>query len=155
MHEKSKTGQKNIRPLRRCLRSAPPSSHRRVRLVSLGVPSPTQLNSLRKQGWNFRGRIRQLSLVSGSVGAGRLAQYLVGHASHTWHFLLEASGPCYRAALVVFFLLCSSLNVPLSWNMTAGGDTVTWVGFELLLHSHQLGISLGRTVYVADALEFE
>ena len=63
----------------------------------------------------------------------RLAQYLVGHASLTWHMLvaddllLVASGPCYRAALVIFLLLCSSLNVPLSWNKTAGGDTVTWV----------------------------
>ena len=58
---------------------------------------------------------------------GRPAQYLVDHAAHTWHllvaddFLLEASGPYYREALIVFFLLCSSCNVPLSWNMTAGG----------------------------------
>ena len=120
---------------------------------------------------------------------GRLAQCLVGHASHMWHmlvaddFLLEASGRFYRAVLVIFFLLCSSLNVPRSWNKTAGRDTVTWVGFELLLHSNQLGISerraewltrwarvvtdstkiqmnrfeegLGRIVYVAGALEFE
>ena len=39
---------------------------------------------------------------------GRLAQYLVGHATDTWHmlvaddFLLEAGGPRYRAALIVF-----------------------------------------------------
>ena len=49
-------------------------------------------------------------------------------------FQLEASGPCYRAALVVLFLLRSSCNVPLFWSKTAGGDTVTWVGFELLLY---------------------
>ena len=97
-------------------------------------------------------------------------------------FLLKAGGPRYRAALIVFFLLCASCGVPLSWSKTAGGDTITWVGFELL-HSHQLGVSarraewlkrwtrevassvyiqmsrfeegLGRIVYVAGALEFE
>ena len=79
---------------------------------------------------------------------GRLAQYLC--ATHTWHMLvlLEASGPCYREALVVFFLLCFSCQVPLSWNKTAGGDTVTWVGFELLLHSSQLGISARRAEWL-------
>ena len=63
-------------------------------------------------------------------------------------FLLEASGPCCREALVVFFLLCSSCKVPLSWNKTAGGDTVTWVGFELLLVSSQLGISARRAEWL-------
>ena len=75
------------------------------------------------------------------------------HSSHTWlipvadDFQLEASGPCYSAALVVFFLLCSC-NVPLSWSKTAGGDTVTWVGFKLLLPSYQLVISARRAEWM-------
>ena len=120
---------------------------------------------------------------------GRLAQYLSGEQAHTWHMLvaddfhLEASGSGYRPALFAFFVLCATCNVPLSWNKTAGGDTVAWVGFELLHRSHQLGISqrraewfirwsrgvassefvkmstfeegLGRIAYVAGALENE
>ena len=116
------------------------------------------------------------SRVSSAIG--RLAQHLVGHASHTWHMLVaddfrpNASGPSYRAALTVFFLLC-----------TVCGGFLSWVGFELLLHNNQVGISarraewptkwarevasstyiqvkkfeegLGRIVYVEGALEFE
>ena len=57
---------------------------------------------------------------------------------------LEAGGPCYRSALMVFFVLCAVSGVPLSWHKTAGGDEVTWVGFELLHRSHSLGISQRR-----------
>ena len=120
---------------------------------------------------------------------GRLSQYLAGDTAQTWHmlvaddFLLEAGGPEYRSALMAFFVLCAVSGAPLSWNKTAGGDTVSWVGFELLLRSHKLGISqrraewftrwtrevaqaghvnistfeegLGRVMYVAGALEYE
>ena len=155
MHEKSKTGQKTF-----ALSADVSEAHRQVPIAECDwylLGCQVQLGSavyVNKVGtFGVASASYHWSRVASALC--RLAQYLVRHASHTWHFLLEASGPCYRAALVVFFLLCSSLNVPLSWNMTAGGDTVTWVGFELLLHSHQLGISLGRIVYVADALEFE
>ena len=98
-------------------------------------------------------------------------------------FHLEASGPEYRAALISFFVLCATAGVPLSWEKTAGGDKVTWVGFELLPSTYRLGISerraawftkwaeevasshttntasfeegLGRLMYVAGALEYE
>ena len=71
----------------------------------------------------------------------------------------------------------------MSWNKTSGGETVTWVGFELLHRTRQLGISqrradwfrrwttevarsssvhmagfeegLGRVMYVTRALEYE
>ena len=74
-------------------------------------------------------------------------------------------------------------GVPLSWSKIAGGDTVAWVGFEILHRSYSLGISarraewfvrwtreiasrpvvnmdkfeegLGRIMYVAGALEYE
>ena len=84
--------------------------------------------------------------MAGAVG--RLTQYLPGHAVQTWHLLvaydyqLDASGPSYREAIVCFFVLCSLLGVPLSWPKTSGGDTISWVGFEIL---HSLGISERRS----------
>ena len=57
---------------------------------------------------------------------------------------LEASGAGYREALITFLLVCATCRVPLSWNKTAGGDTVVWVGFELLHRSYQLRISQRR-----------
>ena len=89
----------------------------------------------------------------------------------------------WAASLFLFFLLCSASGVPLSWKKTSGGDLVSWVGFELLHRSFQLGVTvrradwftrwtqevaneravhmarfkegLGRIAYVAGALEFE
>ena len=45
---------------------------------------------------------------------------------------------------MVFFVLCSTVGVPLSWHKTAGGDTLVWVGFELLHRTRHLGISQRR-----------
>ena len=98
-------------------------------------------------------------------------------------FHLEAGGAEYRPALVVFFVLCAVAGVPLSWNKTAGGDVVSWVGFELLHRCHKIGLTerraawfvrwtreiaaqktvnltqfeegLGRVMYVAGALQYE
>ena len=65
-------------------------------------------------------------------------------AQRTWHLLvaddfhLDASGPEYRAALLLFFVLCDTCRVPLSWAKTSGGDTVACMGrvrtssFELM-----------------------
>ena len=125
------------------------------------------------------------------VGAaiGRVSQYVVGRQAATWHMLvaddyhLEAGGKEYRFALIAFFVVCSIVGVPLSWNKTSGGETVTWVGFELLHRTRQFGISqrradwfrkwttevasssslhmasfeegLGRVMYVAGAPEYE
>ena len=58
---------------------------------------------------------------------------------------LEAGGEHYRFALFAFFLLCCTCGVPLSWNKTAGGETVIWVGFELLHSTYHLGISQHQT----------
>ena len=88
------------------------------------------------------------SRVASSLG--RLSQYLVGSSANTWHLLvaddfhLDASGKDYRTALICFFVLCASCRVPLSWNKTAGGDTIAWIGFELLHASSELGISQRR-----------
>ena len=127
------------------------------------------------------------SRVASAVG--RQCQYNHRPLASTWHLLvadvyhLDAGGPEYRAAIICFFVLCSVLGVPLSWRKTAGGDTVSWVGFELLHRSYKIGLSerraqwfhrwtretaesgcvhmsafeegLGRVMYVAAALEFE
>ena len=117
------------------------------------------------------------SRVSSAVG--RLTQYLASDQAETWHmvvaddFHLEAGGAHHRQALMVFFVLCSMVGVPLSWHKTAGGDTVVWVGFELLHRTRHLGISqrrtanadyihlrrfeegVGRIMFVAGALELE
>ena len=55
---------------------------------------------------------------------GRLSQYFGGNAARTWHmvvaddFHLEAGGPAYRSALMVFFVLCAVSGVPLAWHKT-------------------------------------
>ena len=59
-------------------------------------------------------------------------------------YLLESGGPEYRVGLLLFFVLCAVVGVPLSWHKTCGGDTLVWVGFELLLRSRCVGISARR-----------
>ena len=109
--------------------------------------------------------------------------------TQSWHLLvaddfhLDAGGGGYREVLLSFFILCALSGVPLSWSKTARGDTVAWVGFEILHRSYSLGISarraewfvrwtremasrpvvnmdnfeegLGRIMYIAGALEYE
>ena len=81
---------------------------------------------------------------------GRLSQYISAHTAHTWHlpvsddFHLDAGGAGYREALLIFFVLCRTAGVPLSWSKTAGGDTVIWVGIEILHRSFSLGVSERR-----------
>ena len=125
------------------------------------------------------------------VGAtvGRISQYVVGKSATVWHMLvaddyhLEAGGEQYRFAPITFFIVCAVAGVPLSRNKTSGGESVTWVGFELLHKTRQLGISqrradwfrswssevagsstvhmgsfeegLGRVMFVAGALKYE
>ena len=118
---------------------------------------------------------------------GRLYQYIVARYASSWVLLLaddyhiEIGGRHFRPALLVFFLLCDVVCCPLSWSKTSGGLITNWVGFELLLKEHALGLSerraawfvswdrktanskvvqiryfeeaLGRAVFVASALE--
>ena len=97
------------------------------------------------------------SRVAASVG--RIIQDISGRSATTWHqlvaddFHLEAGGRRYRA-LISFFVLCATAGIPLSWEKTAGGDAVTWVGFELLHRTYHLGIS-ERQIAVDDHLGTE
>ena len=85
-----------------------------------------------------------------AAAVGRLVQYLSADTSTSWHmlvaddYLLESGGPEYRVGLLLFFVLCAVVGVPLSWHKTCGGDTLVWVGFELLLRSRCVGISARR-----------
>ena len=104
----------------------------------------------------LRSRIGQSYYWSPVAAAGgRLAQYLAGNSCTIWHmlvaddYLLECGGRYYRRGLVLFFVLCASLGVPLAWHKTAGGDTLIWVGFELLLRSGSIGISERRAEWFA------
>ena len=88
---------------------------------------------------------------SQTAGAlGRPTQCLETPGARTLHmlvaddYMMEAGGQAYRQALFVFFALCSVLGVPLSWNKTAGGDTIVWMGFELLLRASKVRISQRR-----------
>ena len=79
-----------------------------------------------------------------------LSQYIPAHSCTTWHmlvaddFLLKCGCPNYCSGLILFFVLCASVGVPLSWHKTGGGDVLIWVGFELLLRSRSIGISMRR-----------
>ena len=81
-----------------------------------------------------------------ALANGRLTQYFTGRSVNTWHqlvaddFHLEASVTEYRAALISFFVLCSTAGVPVSKGKTVGGDSVAWLGFELLHSTYHLGI---------------
>ena len=91
------------------------------------------------------------SRVAGAIG--RVTQYCSRSKADTWHVLvaddfhLEAGGPECRPALLAFFVVCVIAGVPLCWPKTAGGDVVSWVGFELLHSSYQLGISERRAAW--------
>ena len=69
-----------------------------------------------------------------AAAVGRLVQYLSAHTSTSWHMLvaddslLESGGTEYRTGLLLFFVLCAVVGVPLSWHKTCGGDTLVWVG---------------------------
>ena len=64
------------------------------------------------------------------------------------YYLSVRSLEVHENALMCFFVLCDICRVPLSWNKTAGGDTVARVGFELLHSSSELGISQRRADWI-------
>ena len=56
-----------------------------------------------------------------AAAIGRLVQYLSAYTSTSWHmlvaddYLLESGGAEYRIGLLLFFVLCAVVGVPLSW----------------------------------------
>ena len=187
MRVKSKTGQKTF-----ALSADVSEAHRQVPIAEsewyLQI-QPASTVYVKKVGtFGVASARYRWSRVASATG--RLAQYLVGDASHTWHMLVADDfffwKPAGRATgLPQSFSSCCAppSTCPCRGTRQQEEDTVTWVGFELLLHSNQLGISerqaewltrwsrevadptyvqmgrfeegLGRIVYVAGALEFE
>ena len=92
------------------------------------------------------------SRVAGAIG--RVPRSTVPEAKRTrGMFWLQTTStsrpevPSVRPALLAFFVVCVIAGVPLCWPKTAGGDVVSWVGFELLHSSYQLGISERRAAW--------
>ena len=176
MSEKSKTGQKTV-----ALSARVSEAHRQL---PPGVSNPTWLYRKCEQGWNIRGRISEQLLVPS--GVGKPSRTVPGETRFTC--VAHARGGrlavgSKRAVLQgFFFLLCSSLNVLLSWKKTAGrhsrlgwvraaspqqptrdlgetGRVADEVGrsscrFDVY-PDEQIRRGLGRIVHVAGALEFE
>ena len=59
-------------------------------------------------------------------------------------FEIEAAGRDYGAGLVLIFVLCDLLGFPISWNKVTAGEEISWIGFEILLHSYSLGVTASR-----------
>ena len=80
-----------------------------------------------------------------SVAVGRLTQYLISRFATTWVMLLaddyhvEVGDPHFRHTI---------LGCPLSGNERNGGSVTNWVGFELLLKEHALGLTERRAAWV-------
>ena len=92
-----------------------------------------------------------------ACAVGRPLQYLSGHSCTSWHmlvaddYLLESGGSGYRVGLLLFFVLCAVVGVPLTWHKTCGGDTLVWVGFEILLRSRRAEWFVRWALKVADS----
>ena len=95
--------------------------------------------------------VRTFGITSASycwnrVGAaiGRISQCVVGDSAATWHKLVaddnHLEGEQYRFCtdVVLHYLFHHGCT------FVSGGETVTWVGFELLHRTRQPGISQGR-----------
>ena len=98
------------------------------------MPGQAQGRSVHQYGGHVWCRFCTLLLGSSCFSdRARLPQYLAADTAQTWHMLV-----------VSFFVLCSVVGVPLSWHKTSGGDTLVWVGFELLRRTRHLRLSERR-----------
>ena len=129
LREKARHGE------RTCFRQMSPKRTARLRQVL-----ETGTYSHRR---DFCSRLRSVLLVTSSLGARKTRP--VSHREVSLHVASACRGrfPHYRSALIMFFVLCAT-EVPLSLGKTAGGHTVSWVGFELSHRTHELGISCRR-----------
>ena len=85
----------------------------------------------------------------------RLAYYVVGDRASYWNMLVAddmgilAAGHGMRPALTIVLILAACLDVPLSWLKIKGGETLLWVGYEILLAEFRAGISATRAAWDA------
>ncbi len=85
--------------------------------------------------------------------AVRAAHYVADPAAELWLLLmaddLKAESTSSRPAqsivsLLIFFRL---ISLPISWNKIQGGSVIQWIGYELHLDHHSLGITARRAAH--------
>jgi len=63
-------------------------------------------------------------------------------------YKFEVSGANFVESLLLPILLGEVLGIPWSWSKLRGGTEFTWVGFELQLKEHALGLSASRAAWL-------
>ena len=89
-------------------------------------------------------------------GVSRL-QYYVWHPciAEFWQLLVaddyewECTSERYVEVLLGCLWLLELFSFPLSWHKVRGGLTFSWVGYELLLAEHAIGVSASRAAWIA------
>jgi len=90
-----------------------------------------------------------------AAALGRLIHYVVGPA-HYWMLLLaddfkvEAAGEHFAVHLLTALWLFILLKVPVSWEKVRGGTLYPWVGYEINLAQHTLGLTHSRAQWLID-----
>ena len=117
----------------------------------LGSQVPPRRDNIRQCCRHLRGGLSILLLVKNRISFGpvshtisRATQRSLG--TYWWRTISTSTREevVIVKPLLSFFILCALSGVPLSWSKTARGDTVAWVGFEILHRSYSLGISARR-----------
>ena len=138
----------------------PRSGCRRGRSKPSGANPPGSLAHVGKtaQGEKFSctpwaHSVFHLRPTAGAGSQQRLADLLhtsspVTPARGSCFLPLEAGGTNFRPALLVCIHLCEVVSCPLSWSKTSGSTTTRWVGFELLLREHAVGLTERRATWV-------
>ena len=95
----------------------------------------------------------------GRLAAGvliRLPYYLIG-SRWSPEFLLFADDWFAQAAtgeelrdIGVLILILTALGAPLKWSKFRGGQTVSWIGYEIDLKHHRVGITEARANWLRD-----
>jgi len=94
-----------------------------------------------------------------AAGIGRLLHYVLGEAVALWvmvladDFKLEITGGRFAEGLLSALWLLILLEVPISWEKVRGGTLFTWVGYELNLRSHTLGLARSRAQWLCDWMD--
>ena len=164
---------------RKCHRGSSPSAAGSSRLASLGVAGSTRWRRFCGYGRNLWRSFSQLLLVKSGLGDRALVSVLARFLSEYVAFF-----SCGRLSPGSSWTGISESHqfhraMQCSWKKTAGGETMSWVGFELLHRIYKNGLperrarwtreaanagyvhmsafegGLGRVMYVAGALEFE
>ena len=106
------------------------------------MPCRAGVQCLCSQSRRAQRRERVVLLVSGGVGQWPPRSVPGGgqrnHLPHVDSRRLQVASTTVQHSQSSSSARCAE---SLSWNKTAGGDAATWVGFELLHGSHQLGVS--------------